>query len=82
LQLADPRLDALRLEAVGLPAALFATLEGRGADRLLPLDLHALVEQHLHRLGHAVEPLLGQRLEHFLETARMKSVGHDWSPCD
>jgi hypothetical protein len=79
-EFADPRLDMLGLETVRLALALVAALVRRGAQRLLTLDLHALVEQHLHRRGHAVEALLGQRLENLVETRRIHAVGHGWSP--
>ncbi len=59
---------------------LLTSLVRADAQRLLTFDFHALIEQQLHRLGHAVKAMFREQLDDFTRYGRMSLVGHCWSP--
>ena len=70
--------DDFGLVAIGIRSPLFAAFVRAGTKIVLALELHRLVDQQLHRVGHALESIFSEELDSIVSLAKFKPVGHEW----
>lgn len=78
---AQPGLESLWFETVGMPQASIRALERLSMEHVGALGLHGLVDEQAKAFGKAIGAFFIEELQHGLDELRMVEVGHVWFWC-